>query len=444
MVGQATSHDLAIQTVGLTKVFRDFWGRKRVVAVEGLDLAIRRHEVYGLLGPNGSGKSTTIKMLLGLLFPSRGAAQVLGRAPGDLTVNARIGYLPEETNLYPFLTARETLDFYGRLFGLSAEERRRRSDSLLEMVGLAAAGRRLVGEFSKGMQRRIGLAQALINDPELLILDEPTSGLDPLGTRQIKDLILALGRRGKTVLLCSHLLADVEDVCDRIGILYGGRMQREGPVRELLARSEMTQIRCGRLGEEAVAKVRELLRREQAGDRAVEVETPTDRLEDYFLRVVAAAQAEAVATSGALAGAGVSDFLTSGREAQEEVVIEELVRGGAAERALHLAETRPAGEPAAPVAERTDDAVLQSLLREGHRAAGRRELTTPVEADQERRAGTGASGQPDRSLIERLLGSPPPESEPGGKTGGATGAGSQGGSSSPAERRGPDDPARGA
>ena len=159
--------NLAIQTSGLTKYFRDFWGHKSVVAVDSLDLEIRRHEVYGLLGPNGSGKSTTIKLVLGLLFPSRGRSWVLGSVPGDVKTNARIGYLPEESHLYPFLSARETLDFYGRLFGLTRTERKRRIDSLLNMVGLTGAGGRLVGQYSKGMQRRIGLAQALINDPEM-------------------------------------------------------------------------------------------------------------------------------------------------------------------------------------------------------------------------------------------------------------------------------------
>ncbi len=225
-----SSNELAVRTIGLTKKFRDFWGRSRVVAVDSLDLEIAPQEVYGLLGPNGSGKSTTIKMLLGLLTASRGNATVLGHAPGDVKTNARIGYLPEESYLYPFLNARETLEFYGRLFGLSRGQRKQRIESLLEMVGLDTVSRRPIGEFSKGMIRRIGLAQALINDPELLILDEPTSGLDPIGTKQIKDLIAELGQRGKTVLLCSHLLADVEDVCDRICILYGGKKREEGHV----------------------------------------------------------------------------------------------------------------------------------------------------------------------------------------------------------------------
>ena len=215
----------AIETINLTKIFPDWWGRARVKAVVDLNLKVRPNEVYGFLGPNGSGKTTTIKMLLNLLHPSKGHAFVLGGRSSDPAISGRIGYLPEESYLYRYLTARETLDFYGRIFGLPAEVRRERIDTLLEMVGLAGMGNRQVGTYSKGMMRRIGLAQALINDPDLLILDEPTSGLDPMGTRQIKDLLVEMGRRGKTILLSSHLLADVEDVCDRIGIMYGGRMQ---------------------------------------------------------------------------------------------------------------------------------------------------------------------------------------------------------------------------
>jgi ABC-2 type transport system ATP-binding protein len=321
----ADSKQLVIETMGLTKVFRDFWGHNRVVAVDKLNLEIRSEEVFGLLGPNGSGKSTTIKMLLGLLFPTKGGCRVLGMPPGDVKTNYRIGYLPEESYLYPYLNARETLDFYGRLFGLNSLERKRRTESLLQMVGLGSVARRPIGEFSKGMTRRIGLAQALINDPDLLILDEPTSGLDPIGTRQIKDLIVALGKRGKTVLLCSHLLADVEDVCDRIGILYGGQLRALGSVDELLTRSEMTQIRSRKLSAGAIDKIQKIIQSEHA--ETVDIQNPRDRLEDYFLQIVSEAQAEKLQTSGAILGSGVSDFLTS-RETEEVVtkkVLDELV-----------------------------------------------------------------------------------------------------------------------
>ena len=195
----------------LTKVFKDFWMRSRVRAVDRLDLEVQRGEIFGLLGPNGSGKSTTIKIVLGLLHKSAGRVAVFGKLPSDVSIKKRIGYLPEESHRYPFLNARETLDYYAKLFELDYKTRRTRIDELIDMVGLGAAQHRPVREYSKGMARRIGLAQALINDPELLILDEPTSGLDPVGSRQVKDLILELGRRGKTVLLSSHLLGDVED-----------------------------------------------------------------------------------------------------------------------------------------------------------------------------------------------------------------------------------------
>ncbi|HPO68875.1 MAG TPA: ABC transporter ATP-binding protein, partial [Anaerohalosphaeraceae bacterium] len=204
----AADNQFAIETISLTKIFPDWWGRPKVIAVEDLNLKIRYNEIYGFLGPNGSGKTTTIKMLLELLYPTRGAAFVLGGKVSDPKISARIGYLPEESYLYRYLTARETLDFYGRIFGLPADIRKARIETLLEMVGLSGMGNRPIGTFSKGMARRIGLAQALINDPDLLILDEPTSGMDPMGTRQMKDLFIELARRGKTILLCSHLLAD--------------------------------------------------------------------------------------------------------------------------------------------------------------------------------------------------------------------------------------------
>src|SRR3954471_24740226 len=192
--------DVVIETRSLTKVYRDFWGRQKVRALNALDLEIRRGEIFGLLGPNGSGKSTTVKLLLGLLFPTGGQALVFGKDATEVSKNERIGYLPEESYLYRFLNADETLDFYGRLFDMPAEVRQQRTEELIQMVGLNHARRRQLREYSKGMTRRIGLAQALINDPELILLDEPTSGLDPIGTREMKDLILKLRDQGKTVL----------------------------------------------------------------------------------------------------------------------------------------------------------------------------------------------------------------------------------------------------
>jgi len=262
-----------IETTDLTKVFTDFWGRPKVTAVERLNLRISRGEVFGLLGPNGSGKTTTMKMLLGLLFPSAGEARVLGYTPGDVRATRRIGFLPEESYFYRFLDAVETLDFYGQLFRLPKRERAERIRALIEMVGLEGAARRPLKEYSKGMMRRIGLAQALINDPEVVFLDEPTTGLDPIGNREMKDLILRLKAEGKTVLLCSHLLADVEDVCDRIAILYRGELTAEGQMQELLAQKELTQVVLARL-------------RQAVGDALVSVESPRTTLEELFLRVI--------------------------------------------------------------------------------------------------------------------------------------------------------------
>src|SRR6476646_2147832 len=284
---------------GLTKVFKDFWGRPKARAVDNVSFEVKRGEVFGLLGPNGSGKSTTVKMLLGLLYPTKGHIEVFGHSPRHVPTKSRIGYLPEESYLYRYLDSNETLDFFGSLFDLPDNERRRRADQLLEMVGLSQVRRRMVGEFSKGMQRRIGLAQALINDPDLIILDEPTSGLDPIGCREVKDLILALARRGKTVILSSHLLSDVEDVCDRVVIYYGGRIQAMGTLNELLATPDTIRITTPALPRETMQRVLEIIRKDVAEEK-VRVDTPTQNLESYFLDVVQTARQSAAATSGAM------------------------------------------------------------------------------------------------------------------------------------------------
>src|SRR5215208_2742517 len=225
----SSANSEAVLSENLTKVYKDFWGRDKVRALDDLNLTIRRGEVFGLLGPNGSGKSTTLKLLLGLIFPTAGSASVLGYPAGSTAVNEKIGFLPEESYLYRFLNGEETLRFYGRLFKRDRRTLNRRVPELLDIVGLdAKARKRKLREYSKGMARRIGLAQALINDPDLILLDEPTTGLDPIGTREMKDLVLSLKAQGKTVLLCSHLLADVQDVCDRITILFRGKMQTLG------------------------------------------------------------------------------------------------------------------------------------------------------------------------------------------------------------------------
>ena len=308
--------EYAVETFSLTKIFSDWWGRAKVYAVDNLDLQVRSNEVFGLLGPNGSGKTTTLKMLLGLLHPTKGKALLLGGDGSDTKINSRIGFLPEESYLYRYLNARETLDFYGRLFGLPAKVRKMRIEALLDMVGLKAVANRAVGTFSKGMARRIGLAQALINDPDLLILDEPTTGLDPFVTRQIKDLILKLAERGKTILLCSHLLADVEDVCDRIAILYGGKIQTQGRVKELLQQTSKRQITTDAISDAAIEKIKQIVRDENA---ECEVASPLDKLETFFIRTVTAAQQQAQPTSGAVSTTKIGDFLTQ-REAVESIL----------------------------------------------------------------------------------------------------------------------------
>jgi ABC-2 type transport system ATP-binding protein len=308
VVSETGSADVVdIACAGVTKVFQDFWLRPRVRAVESLDLEVRRGQIYGLLGPNGSGKSTTIKMLLGLLRPTAGRIAILGKRPRDVDTKRRIGYLPEESYLYRFLSGRETLDYYGRLFGLGRRARQERIDMLLEMVGLDAVQDRPVGEYSKGMQRRIGLAQSLINDPQLLILDEPTSGMDPVGARQIKDLIATMAQRGKTVLLCSHLLADVEDLCDRVAIMYGGRVRAEGTCAELLEQGDGMVLETAALPEPVLGEVREVLRRHELA--LTRVERPRRTLESLFIEIVERARAEGLQTSGAGAGGPVADFL---------------------------------------------------------------------------------------------------------------------------------------
>jgi ABC-2 type transport system ATP-binding protein len=281
-----TSGEVIVETRNLTKVYRDFWGRKKKVALNALDLQIRKGEIFGLLGPNGSGKTTTIKLLLGLLFPTNGEATVFGMPAADVRKNERIGYLPEESYLYRFLNAEETLDFYGRLFDMPAEVRKTRAADLIRLVGLEQDRRRTLREYSKGMRQRIGLAQALINDPEFIILDEPTSGLDPMGTIWMKDLIRQLRDQGKTVLMCSHRLDDVQDVCDRIAILFNGDLQELGEVDKLVEDAVRVEVRATNL------RLTDALKRElqavieQHGGKLESFGHPTTTLEDLFKKVV--------------------------------------------------------------------------------------------------------------------------------------------------------------
>lgn len=381
--------DVIVAAQNLTKVFKDFWLRDRARAVDGITFSINRGEIFGLLGPNGSGKSTTIKLILGLLKKTRGRLAVFGRPPNDVAVKRRIGYLPEESYLYPFLDARETLDYYGRLFGLDGRTRQRRIDELLDMVGLSAVQHRQVREYSKGMQRRIGIAQALINDPEFLILDEPTTGLDPIGTRQVKDLILHLGRRGKTILLSSHLLADVEDCVDRMVILYGGKIRAEGTCEELLEARDRSVIETEALDDATLSEIRGVLERRHR--RLASVSRPRQKLEDLFIGIVERARADHLATSGAEAGGRTAAFLV-GEEA------------AAADSGRELIERLAAAAPPPPEVEhpahveapaQADAALIERLVSPGTGTAPERaEGVSPAPP----------STEPDLDLISGLLG----------------------------------------
>ncbi|MAV55462.1 MAG: ABC transporter ATP-binding protein [Phycisphaerae bacterium] len=377
-----------VEASGLTKVFRDFWRRPRVRAVDNLAFEIRRGEIFGLLGPNGSGKSTTIKMILGLLHKTSGRLSVFGRAPDDVAVKKHIGFLPEESYLYRFLDARETLDYYGKLFGLEASVRKRRADELLQMVGLERVAHRPIGEYSKGMMRRIGIAQALVNDPEFLILDEPTSGLDPLGTRQVKDLLLDLKSRGKTILLSSHLLADVEDVCDRMVILYGGKVRAEGTSEELLRDSGRSVIETDRLDPSAVAAVQSVLAERGIGDATVAA--PRQSLEHFFLDIVARAQSEAAATDGARTGSGTAAFLRE--ETSGDDVVRSLLESAPASEAADVILAEASAEES--VAASTDQKVIGDLVEED---------LAPDRADRTDRATDDSESGPDRGMIDDLL-----------------------------------------
>jgi ABC-2 type transport system ATP-binding protein len=282
-------------------------------------------------------------MLLGLLYPTKGHIEVFGHSPRHVATKSRIGYLPEESYLYRYLDSDETLHFFGNLFALPAGDRRQRTEQLLDMVGLTNARRRQVGEFSKGMQRRIGLAQALINDPDLVILDEPTSGLDPIGCREVKDLILALARRGKTIILSSHLLADVEDVCDRVVIYYGGKVQAMGTLKELLATPDQLRITVPFLPRESLGRMLETIRKDVASDQ-VRVDTPTQNLESYFLSVVQKAKQTEAETSGATSGNKVAAYLRGDADtpaAQADKILERLTTPAAPALAPSPKEMKP-------------------------------------------------------------------------------------------------------
>lgn len=268
-----------------------------VVALRKLNLEVLPREIYGLLGPNGSGKTTTIKLLLGLIRPTQGEVRVFGSPPGSLLSKFKIGYQPEESYFYPFLNSYETLDFYGQLYGIPRKERRKRIDFLLELVGLRPKdGKRKIREYSKGMTRRIGLAQALINDPTLLILDEPTAGLDPIGSREFKDLLKNLRDEGKTILLSSHLLADVADTSNRVVILYRGEVVEQGAVGDLLSSEKVTEIHLQNFREDLRDELEVFCK--NLNLEVLEIRPLRQTLENIFLRTIREKRDEENSSSG--------------------------------------------------------------------------------------------------------------------------------------------------
>ena len=420
---QKDGDQAVLQCAGLTKVFRDFWMRHRVSAVEGVSLSAQKGEVLGLLGPNGSGKSTTIKLILGLLHPTAGRVLVFGKDPQAAAVKRRVGYLPEESYLYPFLNARETLDYYGRLFGLTRNQRSSRTEMLLEMVGLQAVQRRPVGEYSKGMQRRIGLAQALINDPDLLILDEPTTGMDPIGSRQIKDLIVELSRRGKTVVLCSHLLADVEDVCHRVAIMFGGRIHTIGKVDDLLVQQGVTTLRTPLLSQQTIEQIEGVLAAH--GKHIEKVDHPRQKLESLFLEIVNKAHEQGLQTSGARRGGRIAEFLRAGGGGPHAgVPLPDRARPAHADRAPAAADT--ASAPAEPEEQAIpldgEDAVMiDSLSGDWQTKSEDTIVGMPLDLSDLNvetgggGPGAGEAGGGGRSLLDDLAEVKPAEQEPAEK-----------------------------
>jgi ABC-2 type transport system ATP-binding protein len=271
----------AVSVRGLTKLYHIPFRQRSVQAVRNLDLDVEAGQVYGLLGPNGSGKSTTLKIILGLVAPTRGETKIFGRDSSDVASRETVGFLPENPYFYKYLTAEETLRFFGRLSGLHGKSLGQRISELLNVVGLTEARDRRLATYSKGMLQRIGLAQALIHDPKLLVLDEPTAGVDPAGSRAIRDFILDLKRKGITVLLSSHLLAQAQEICDRVGILADGVLVREGAVGDLISRRNQTELVIENASEKLLSEMEKLAAQE--GARVIEQRTSTTTLEQLFL-----------------------------------------------------------------------------------------------------------------------------------------------------------------
>ena len=281
----------AVQVEDLVKVFRTPVGRRPVHAVDGVSFEIGAGEVYGLIGPNGSGKSTTMKAVLGLVRPSSGRCAIFGRDSLKVDSRQRVGFLPENPYFYKHLTGAETIRFYGKLCGMKGAPLAKRIDELLDLVGLTEARDRRLGGYSKGMLQRIGLAQALVQEPELVILDEPTAGVDPIGSRQIRDLVLTLKERGITVFLCSHLLEQVQEVCDHIGIIHRGRLVREGTLADMISVESQTEIILENASPALLARIEELAR-EDSDTTLVRTGHPRTTLERIFLEETRSAEDE--------------------------------------------------------------------------------------------------------------------------------------------------------
>lgn len=303
----------------LSKDYRQGWLRKRVRALDSLSLEVQEGEIFGFLGPNGAGKTTTIKILLNLIHATSGHAWLFGEPIGSPSLRRRIGYMPENPYFYRFLTAWEFLDFYGKLAGLHASRRKERATELLNLVGLSEARDKRIGEFSKGMTQRIGLAQAMLNDPRIILMDEPLSGLDPIGRHDMRRLIEKFRQQGKTIFFCSHVLGDVEALCDRVAILHRGKLIRTGAIADLISqqsqgteitlaessetqraalaglatdvnlRGDLAVVRCGDEGQ-----VEKVLQYALAQSLRVHTVAPVrQNLEDYFMKEIASQTAAA-------------------------------------------------------------------------------------------------------------------------------------------------------
>jgi len=301
--------DVVLRAENLAKTFRLGFLRKRIEAVRQASFEVRRGEIFGYLGPNGSGKTTTLKMLMGLVFPSAGRAEVLGRPVPDRQAKRRLGYLPESPYFYDYLSPEEFLDLVGALCDVPRAERRARADRLIERVGLSAARGRPLRKFSKGMLQRIGIAQALIGEPELVVLDEPMTGLDPIGRKEIRDLMLELKREGRTILYSTHILPDVEMTCDRVAMIFAGRVRNVGPLSELLTARLLSTEVCLRPGSAGLPALPDGARKSENPD-GLAIDLPEDADVDAFLRAI-------------LAGGGRVLSLTPRRESLEDLFVRE-------------------------------------------------------------------------------------------------------------------------